>query len=201
MYCYKFRVRYDENIDFVRDIEILAEDHFESFHHILFSSIGLKGNELASFFICDNKWNKQKEITLMDMSDENENTLVPDYDLDDDFSTVAQLPKFVMRNSRLKDMITDPHQHIIYEYDFLNPRVFYVELVKIFEAIESEQYPRCSYRVKELPDIKKQDTLPNPAFEPSFIDEEEDDYEEIEYGMDDEDYAGLNEYDPMNSDL
>ena len=40
MFYYKFRVYYDEVEDFVRDIEILSTDNFESFHNILFSSIG-----------------------------------------------------------------------------------------------------------------------------------------------------------------
>ncbi len=36
MYCYKFRVFFDEIEDFVRDIEISSTDNFESFNQILY---------------------------------------------------------------------------------------------------------------------------------------------------------------------
>ena len=106
MYYYKFRVYYDEVEDFVRDVEILANDNFESFHHLLYECIGLKGNEFAAFSICDPKWNKQKEITLMDISEGDENE-VPEYDDEDEFSTKTNLPTFVMADAVLKDFITD----------------------------------------------------------------------------------------------
>ena len=114
MFYYKFRVNFDEVEDFVRDIEILSSDNFENFHKILYTSIGLKGNELASFSLCDVKWNKQKEITLIDMGDDSVAAL-PEYDENDGFTTKSNLPKFVMKDSVLKDFISDPHQHIIYE--------------------------------------------------------------------------------------
>ena len=109
MYYYKFRVYYDEVEDFVRDIEILSSDNFESFHKILYSSIGLQGNELASFSICDTKWNKQKEITLIDMGDD-AIANVPEYDDEDGFTTKSNIPKFVMKDAIIKDFIIDPHQ-------------------------------------------------------------------------------------------
>ena len=118
MYYYKFRVYFDEVEDFVRDVEISASDNFESLHHLLYECIGLKGNEFAAFSICDPKWNKQKEITLLDTSDEDD--LVdeePEYDEEDQYSTKTRLPKFIMKDAILKDFISDPHQHILYEYE------------------------------------------------------------------------------------
>ncbi|MDR3046984.1 MAG: plasmid pRiA4b ORF-3 family protein, partial [Bacteroidales bacterium] len=143
-------VDFDEVEDFVRDIEILSNDNFFSFHEILYSSIGLKNHELASFFVCDTKWNKQKEITLIDMAD-GEKEEVPDYAEDDEYATKSNLPKTMMADALLKECITDPHQKMIYEYDFLEPKVFYIELMKIEPAKEGVEYPRCSYKAKELP--------------------------------------------------
>lgn len=150
MFYYKFRVYFDEVEDFVRDIEILSTDNFESFYRILYLSLGLSGNELASFSICDSKWNKKNEITLIDMCDD-QNAEVPEYDENDDFSTRSNLPKFIMKDSILKDFIKDPHQNIIFEFDFLNPMVFYIELMKTLEVKDSVTYPRCTKSVKELP--------------------------------------------------
>ena len=194
MYYYKFRVYYDEVEDFVRDIEILSNDNFESFHKILLSSIGLDGQELASFYICDSKWNKQKEISLMDMGDDSEKE-EPEYEEGDEFSLRSKLPISVMKDSLLKDFITDPHQHIMYEYDFLNPKVFYIELLKVLTAEDGVEYPRCTNKVKELPKQVKQQPLPNPDDGFDELLEEEDDLDGgFEEGYDDLDLNGLSEF-------
>ena len=150
MYYYKFKVLFDEVENFERSIEILATDNFESFHQILYNSIGLKGHELASFSICDAKWNKKQEITLIDMQDERESE-TPNYEDNEEFSTSSNLPKYIMKDAVLKDFIIDPHQHIMYEYDFISPKVFYIELLKTLPAKENEEYPRCTFSEGALP--------------------------------------------------
>lgn len=194
MHYYKFRVYYDEIEDFTRDIEILATDTFEAFHKILYSSIGLKGNELASFAICDSKWNKQKEITLLDMQDDME-MQESEYNEEDSFSTRASLPKFVMSESVLNKFITDPHQHIMYEYDFLHPKVFYIELLKALQTDEAaEKFPRCTHAEKELPkeSPKLLDDPDDNYMEDLLLAEEEDD--EFEDGFNDEDLTSFDEF-------
>ncbi|MCQ2279796.1 MAG: plasmid pRiA4b ORF-3 family protein [Bacteroidales bacterium] len=194
MYYYKFRVYYDEVEDFVRDIEILSNDNFENFHKFLLGAIGLDGQELASFYICDSKWNKQKEISLMDMGDDSEKE-DPQYEEDDEFSLRSKLPISVMHDSLLKDFISDPHQHIMYEYDFLNPKVFYIELLKVLQVEEGIEYPRCTHKEKELPKVLKQNPLPNP--EDGYVEdiEEEDDLDDgFNEGFEDDlDLSGFSE--------
>ncbi|MCL2246234.1 MAG: plasmid pRiA4b ORF-3 family protein [Lentimicrobiaceae bacterium] len=150
MYYYKFKVSFDEVEDFERNIEILSSDNFESFHQILYESIGLKGHELAAFSICDTKWNKKQEVTLIDMLDDRE-TEMPSYEEEEEFSTSSNIPKFIMKDAVLKDFITDPHQYITYEYDFINPKVFYIELLKTVQAKEEEVFPRCTLSKGILP--------------------------------------------------
>ncbi len=197
MYIYKFKVYYDEVEDFVRDVELLATDNFESFHNLLYQCVGLKGNEMASFSICDPKWNKQKEITLVDMGDDEEATDVdvPEYEDDDTFVTKSNLPHFVMQDSLLKDFITDPHQHIIYEYDFIDPKLFYIELQKVVKSDEDPAlFPRCTYKSKEMPvQVVKSDLVDDDNFD--FEDEAMDD--EFNDGYDEDDFSGLNELDQL----
>ncbi len=195
MYYYKFKVYFDEVEDFVRDIEILANDNFESLHKLLYECIGLKGNEFAAFSICDQKWNKQKEITLMDTSDD-EDMEEPEYDEEDTFSTKSRLPKFVMKDALLKDFISDPHQHILYEYDFMNPKIFYLELQKVVKTEDGSELPRCTYKAMELPVQLTAADVPNPEeveLEDIDLDDEEED-DLFGDGFDDEDFSGLNEY-------
>ena len=90
MYYYKFKVFYDEVDDFVRDVDVLANTNFEDFHLFLYQCLGLQGNEFAAFSICDQKWNKQKEITLMDTSEEDEMAEAPEYDDEDSTSSTRR---------------------------------------------------------------------------------------------------------------
>jgi hypothetical protein len=186
-YYYKFRVYFDDVEDFVRDIEILSTDNFESFHTAIVEAVGLKNGELASFSICDPKWNKQKEITLIDMGDD-EQLEEPEYEEDDDFSTKSHLPKFVMDSSTLKDFIADPHQRLIYEYDFLNTKVFYIELLKTLQVPENadvNQFPKCVHKSGEMPkDVPKLDTTADNEL---YLEDESEFDNGFEDGYNDED--------------
>jgi hypothetical protein len=175
MYYYKFKILFDEVEDFERNIEILSSDNFESFHKILYHSIGLTGHELASFSICDSKWNKKQEITLIDMQDDRE-LETPDYEEDEEYSTSSNIPKFIMKDAVLRDFITEPHQHIMYEYDFINPKVFYIELLKTLQAKENAKYPHCTFSQGALPkqEEHKLSSEPETEFLNDFMDEAED---------------------------
>lgn len=197
MFYYKFRVYFDEVEDFVRDIEILSNDNFESLHQILYQSIGLEGNELASFSLCDSKWNKQNEITLIDMKDD-EVADTPEYDEEDGYATKTHLPKFIMKDSILNKMISDPHQHILYEYDFLNPKVFYIELMKVAKADDGVNYPRCTHKEQELPKSIKNGHLPDP--DELLEDLNNDDlFDDFEDGYNEEDQLDLGSIDEFGS--
>ena len=198
MYYYKFRVYFDEVEDFVRDVEISASDNFESLHHLLYECIGLKGNEFAAFSICDQKWNKQKEITLMDTSEEEDMAEEPEYDDEDSFSTKSRLPRFVMKDAILKDFITDPHQHILYEYDFIDPKTFYIEFQKVAQTDKPEEFPRCTHQKGTLPVRLTAKDLPQPDVDEAslLLDElEDDEYNDgFDDGYNEEDYTNLNEF-------
>ena len=132
MHIYKFRMLSEDNDEFIRDFEIQAGQTFQDFHELITECVNLKGNELASFYICDQKWNKLLEITLIDMKDEAENK-----DLDEEET-------YVMVNSLIRDFINEPHQRLLYEYDFLDPKVFFIELLSVFKQKDDDSYPRCT---------------------------------------------------------
>ncbi len=138
MHAYRFRILVEDQDDFVRDIDVLANQTFQDFHQAFISMFNLKNDELASFYICDNRWRRMKELTLIDMSHDEE---PEDSDEDDPKNIKKRLPVFVMQDVKVKDMIDDPHQRLIYEYDFLNPVIFFIELIKIVPAIQEQTYP------------------------------------------------------------
>lgn len=178
MYTYKFRLLFDDMEDFIRDYEILAEQTFKDFHDIIQQSIsGLDTHELASFYICDRRWEKTSEITLIDM-DEEENR----------DNSRSYLPKTTMKEAVLSNFIDDPHQRLIYEYDFLNLKVFYIELLKTFESDLKKQYPQCTYSSGELPKPVMISNMEEVLEEQAGILEEED----MEDYYDEEDFESLN---------
>ena len=198
MYYYKFKVFYDEVEDFVRDVDVLANTNFEEFHLFLYKCLGLQGNEFAAFSICDQKWNKQKEITIMDTS-EDEDVETPEYEDEDSFSTKTRLPKFVMKDAILKDFITDPHQHILYEYDFIDPKTFYIEFQKAAQTEKPDEFPRCTFQKGTLPVRLTAKDLPQPDVDEAQLlldelEEEEDDDFGFNDGYNEEDYSDLNEF-------
>jgi hypothetical protein len=157
MQAYRFRLLLDEQDDFLRDIEIKPGQTFKDFHDAILQSVELEGNELASFFICDPRWNKQKEITLIDMG-----VKIPDTDFDDDDErkpVQVPIPVMIMEDVKLHEVIDDPHQRILFEYNFLNPRTFFIELTKIVDADPKKTYPVC---------VKKEGSLA-PAVTPNFL--------------------------------
>jgi hypothetical protein len=175
MYTYKFRLLFDEVEDFVRDFEILAEQTFKDFHEVILESVnGLDKNELASFYICDRRWEKQMEITLLDMHD------------DEETDAASVLPKAAMSKAVLSDFIDDPHQRLIYEYDFLNIKTFYIELLKAFESNPAKKYPACTFSSGKFSEPALLSDMDIASDDSEMQDDETEDY------YDEEDFESLN---------
>ncbi len=187
MYIYKFRLLYDEIEGFVRDYEIGAKQTFKDFHDIILQSIkGLDPKELASFYICDRKWNKLKEITLYDMDSEVEGfqneTAETDGEEQDQYLVTE---KTVMSDAIISQYINDPHQRIIYEQDFLHLHTFYIELIRSMQGKEDRSYPVCTHSSGEFP---KPINLKDMEFDDMADDLEQEDTEDY---YDEEDLDGL----------
>lgn len=197
MYVYKFRLLFDDVDDFVRDYEVLAKQTFKDFHDCIIASIkGLNPDELASFHICDRRWNKQREITLVDMSSDGE-LLDENEDNNEEEDRIKVEPMIIMEDAILSDYMDDPHQRIIYEYNFLNMKTFYIELLKLFPAVSGKKYPVCSLSTGELPQKDPLITHENDLYEEPNVMELLKDKEED----DDEVYYDESELDGFSSDF
>ena len=165
MHIYKFRMVSEENDNFLRDFEIQANQTFEDFHKIISESVKLNGNELASFHICDQKWNKLQEITLLEMINEAE----------EEESTKHIEETFVMSKAVIRDFINEPSQRLLYEYDFLNMKTFYIELLSVYKQKEDAQYPRCTNKRGEIvEEPRKQDLMDDEELRDHLLQDFED---------------------------
>ena len=74
---YKFCVLSDEVDDFRREIEIDADATFQDFNKVLLKTCNYKSDLMTSFFICDEYWDKQQEITAVDMNEDPKAAPIP----------------------------------------------------------------------------------------------------------------------------
>src|SRR5690554_115665 len=132
----KFRILLDsiENTEVFRDIIINDDFNFEHFYNTILDAFGLSNDQMASFFVSDEDWNKGEEISLMDMSFG---------ELDDDEAPVE------MNALLLKEKISSPNQRFILVHDFLAMWIFLIELHEVME--EDVENPQLVLEVGTIP--------------------------------------------------
>jgi hypothetical protein len=133
MQVYVFRVLAEEEESFLREIALSEDNTLLDFHVILAKSMRLDDRQLASFYLTNKQWEKQKEFTLMDME-------IEEYAKErEDDDTV---PIDVMSNIHIGDIIEDPKQRMLYEYNFVNPALFFISLIRIEEEVDNAAFPK-----------------------------------------------------------
>jgi hypothetical protein len=123
----KFRLISNEEDDFIRDFEILANQTFFQLHMAIQENLHFDKSQIASFFICSQEWEKEQEITLFELSDEEAAKVI------------------TMDNAIIEDHIHQVHHKMIYVFDVFNERLMFIELVDKTKRDPVKEYPLCSY--------------------------------------------------------
>ena len=123
---YKFRLLSDEKENFARDFEVRSNQTFYDLHQVIQKNLHYDQSQVASFFICNDQWEKEQEITLFDLSDESL------------YNPIA------MGNAIFSDHITGLKQKLLYVFDFFNERAFFIEVVDIQKETPGKTYPVCT---------------------------------------------------------
>jgi hypothetical protein len=129
---YRFTIISDEVDDFLREIQISPDATFYDFHQAILQSVGFTDDQMTSFFICDDDWEKEKEITLEEMDDSSETD------------------SWVMKSTMLSELIEDERQKLLYVFDYLTERCFFIELSEIITGKNAKQ-PHCTRKEGEPP--------------------------------------------------
>lgn len=180
----KFRVLLDskEQEQVFRDILINDQDNFESFYKAILKSFDFKGDQIGSFYMSNENWDKGHEISLMDMTYE------------DDIKEA--LPN-VMNKAIIKDFIGEPDQKMILVYDFLKMWIFLVELIGYTK--DNPTTPEVILSVGEAPveSSKEDDLIFEGESTNEVYDEEEDEFgfNDLDDGFSDEDISDYGSYD------
>ena len=128
---YKFCIVSDEVDNFKLEIAIDSDDTFLIFLNTILDSIGYSKDQLDSFFVCDDDWSKGQEITLEEM----------DTDSDEDM--------WLMEDAVLSDFIEDEGQKLIYVFDYMTDRCFFMEM-KEMQPGKSLFDPLCQRNLEHL---------------------------------------------------
>ena len=110
---FRFLLLSDEVDDFKREIKIDADATFSDLQKAINGSVGFKGGDIASFFICSDNWEKEQEITAMEMD------------------TSSDTDSFIMSETVLSSLLEDERQKLMYVFDFMTERGFFIELREI----------------------------------------------------------------------
>ena len=98
--------------DFIVEIAISHSASFMTFHSFLQKKLNFDPSNMASFIITDSDWNREKEISLMKMNEEDEDVLLMDETL-------------------LSDFLKEKKQRLLYVFDFFSERAFFIEVFDV----------------------------------------------------------------------
>lgn len=129
---YRFTLISDEVDHFLREIQIDSDATFYDFHKIILSSVNYPDDQMTSFFICEEGWEKNEEVTLEDMGSRSEED------------------NWVMRSTKLSDLVEDEKQHLLFVFDPLADRPFFIELSEIITGKKLKE-PICSRKIGDAP--------------------------------------------------
>lgn len=118
---YRFTIISDEVDDFIREIQIDPDATFFDFHQAILKSAGYTDDQMTSFFTCDEDWEKEKEVTFEEMDNS------------------AEIDSWVMDETRLNELIEDEKQKLLYVFDYLTERCFFIELSEIITGKETKE--------------------------------------------------------------
>ncbi len=145
---YKFKVLSDEDDKFFMDIEISSDQTFYDLHELIQDELEYDSSHLATFFIANHNWQKKQEISLLEMDGKSAEKTV------------------TMDKAVLANYIKDAHQKLIYLFDFINDRSFFIELMETKAEAVNHYYPICTDFGGEIPpQFSKKSTKKNPIFD------------------------------------
>lgn len=110
---YKITFSCDEVDGFRRVFQADSDATFLDLHRAILQSVQYPDDQMTSFFMCNDRWEKEQEVTLVEMGSSFE------YD------------NMVMETTRLSDLLEEKGQRLIYIFDPMFERYFFGNLTAI----------------------------------------------------------------------
>ena len=167
---YRFTIISDEVDDFVREIQTDPEATFFDLHEAILKAANYTNDQMTSFFICDDDWEKEKEITLEEMDNN------------------PEMDSWIMKETRLNELIEDEKQKLLYVFDYMTERCFFIELSEIITGKEIKG-AKCTKKSGEAP--KQTVDFEEMAAGGGSLDLDENFYGDQDFDMEDFDAEGF----------
>lgn len=129
---FRFTILSDEIDDFIREIQIDSTATFLDFNKAILESVGYSEQELTSFFTCSHNWEKEIEITQFEMDSNSEEE------------------SYIMEDTPLEELLEERKQRLIFIFDQLTDRCFFIELSEIITSKHLDK-PVCTKSTGEAP--------------------------------------------------
>lgn len=175
---FTFRLVSDEVDNFKREIKIDSDSTFAELKDAICESVDYDGKVMSSFFICEDDWEKIKEITMEDMGSDSSQDV------------------YLMDETVIGDMVEDEGQRLMFTFDYLTDRSFFMELKEIEPGKRLSQ-PECVAKRGEAPaqtiDFDQFEATVAPKVAGASTDIDEDFYGSDSYSDDEFDAAGFDE--------
>ena len=176
---FNFRLVSDEVENFKREIKIDADSTFLDLKNAICDSVGYDKNQLCSFFLCENHWEKETEITLEDMG------------------TSSDEDVWLMEDTILIDYIEDEGQRLIFMFDYMTVRSFFLEMKEMITHKKLKD-PLCTLSLGKAPvqlmDISEFEAKVDAKLAAASVDDiDEEFYGSDEFNEDEFDAEGFDE--------
>ncbi|MBP3432329.1 MAG: hypothetical protein J6K40_01190 [Alistipes sp.] len=155
---FKYRMLSDESDNFVRDFEVYPDMTLREFSDFLLRALHYD-ECMVSIFKSDAEWRPVEEFSEIDMGDD-----------------MPGVPR-CMDNARLMEVNNDFHDRLIYTFDMLNNRSFYLELLDMQRPQADLEYPRVAFEHAPVPDQYDPDATEDSG---SIFEEMMSDYNEFD---------------------
>ena len=163
---YIFNILSADNDNFFMQIKIDARKNFFDLHNFIQAELNFDKSQMASFFLCNKTWGKQKEIPLLDI----------------------ETDKNIMIETKIADAIKDKTDKLLYVFDLFSDRALFISLLTI-DKNQKLKKTICSQKNGEVPmQIIISDT--NIDFTDDIIDDDiNDEFNDIQFdNIDDYDF-------------
>ena len=114
---YRIKFSCDDVDDFRRVYEADSDATFFDLHTAILKSVGFPDDQMTSFYMCNDRWEKGQEVTLVEMGSNFE------YD------------NMVMESTRLSELLEESGQRMIYVFDPMNERYFFGRVSDILPGV------------------------------------------------------------------
>ena len=181
---FNFRIVSDGAENFKREIKIDAQATFLDLKNAICDSVGYDKTMMDSFFICDDGWEKRKEITYEDM------------DLDNDQEA------WLMDDAVLEDFIDDEGQKLLYLFDYMTDRSMFMEMTEMIPE-RTLKDPVCTLSLgnapKQVVDLEEFDAQVEAKINKAIADDDlgEEFYGSDQYDMDEFEAEGYGEMEEL----